>query len=63
MSLLAFLAAAVVPAVTPGLGIAYAVARTAAVGRSEGLASFLGIGVGRIAPVLAAALALARREG
>jgi threonine/homoserine/homoserine lactone efflux protein len=58
MSLLAFLAAAVVLAVTPGPGIAYVVARTAAGGRSEGLASCLGTGVGGMAHVLAAALGL-----
>ena len=38
MSLVAFLIAAVVLAITPGPGIAYVVARTVAGGRSEGLA-------------------------
>jgi threonine/homoserine/homoserine lactone efflux protein len=42
MSLLAFFAAAIVLAVTPGPGIAYVVARTVAGGRAEGLASCLG---------------------
>ncbi len=38
MTLLAFLFAAVILAVTPGPGIAYVVARTAAGGRAERLA-------------------------
>lgn len=38
-----FLIAALILAVTPGLGIAYVVARTAAGGKAEGLASCLGI--------------------
>jgi threonine/homoserine/homoserine lactone efflux protein len=57
MSLLfAFLIAAVVLAVTPGPGIAYVVARTAAGGRKEGLASCFGTAVGGMVHVLAAAL-------
>jgi threonine/homoserine/homoserine lactone efflux protein len=58
MSLLTFLFAALVLAVTPGPGIAYVVARTVAGGRSEGLASCLGTGIGGILHVLAAALGL-----
>lgn len=58
MSLIAFLIAAIVLAVTPGPGIAYVVARTVAGGRSEGLASCLGTGVGGMLHVLAAALGL-----
>jgi len=58
MSLLAFLVAAVILAVTPGPGIAYVVARTVAGGRTEGLASCLGTGVGGMLHVLAAALGL-----
>jgi threonine/homoserine/homoserine lactone efflux protein len=58
MSLLAFLVAAVVLAITPGPGIAYVVARTVAGGRAEGLASCLGTGVGGLLHVLAAALGL-----
>lgn len=58
MSLVAFTIAAVVLAVTPGPGIAYVVARTAAGGRSEGLASCLGTGVGGMLHVVAAALGL-----
>jgi threonine/homoserine/homoserine lactone efflux protein len=58
MSLLAFLFAAIVLAVTPGPGIAYVVARTAAGGRSEGLASCFGTGLGGMCHVLAAALGL-----
>ncbi len=58
MSLWAFSIAAVVLAVTPGPGIAYVVARTVAGGRSEGLASCLGTGIGGMLHVLAAALGL-----
>ena len=46
MSFLAFLAAAIVLAVTPGPGIAYVVARTVAGGRAEGLASCFGTAIG-----------------
>ena len=56
MSLVPFLIAAVVLAITPGPGIAYVVARTVAGGRSEGLASCFGTGVGGLIHVLAAAL-------
>ena len=58
MSLFAFLIAAVVLAITPGPGIAYVVARTVAGGRSEGLASCIGTGIGGLLHVLAAALGL-----
>lgn len=58
MSFLAFLLAAVVLAVTPGPGIAYVVARTAAGGRPEGLASCCGTAIGGVLHVLAAALGL-----
>ncbi|WP_354687163.1 LysE family translocator [Cupriavidus necator] len=58
MSFVTFLLTAVVLAITPGPGIAYVVARTVAGGRSEGLASCLGTGVGGMFHVLAAALGL-----
>jgi threonine/homoserine/homoserine lactone efflux protein len=58
MSLLTFLIAAAILAVTPGPGIAYVVARAVAGGRSEGLASCLGTGIGGMLHVLAAALGL-----
>lgn len=58
MSLLAFFVAAIVLAVTPGPGIAYVVARTVAGGRSEGLASCIGTGIGGLLHVFAAALGL-----
>jgi threonine/homoserine/homoserine lactone efflux protein len=58
MSLIPFLVAAVVLAITPGPGIAYVVARTVAGGRSEGLASCFGTGLGGLLHVLAAALGL-----
>jgi threonine/homoserine/homoserine lactone efflux protein len=58
MSLLAFLFAAAVLAITPGPGIAYVVARTVAGGRAEGLASCLGTAAGGMLHVLAAALGL-----
>ena len=55
---IAFLAAAAVLAITPGPGIAYVVARTAAGGRREGLASCFGTAVGGMVHVVAAALGL-----
>ena len=58
MSLIPFLIAAVVLAITPGPGMAYVIARTVAGGRSEGLASCLGTGLGGMLHVLAAALGL-----
>lgn len=58
MTFLAFLAAAIVLAVTPGPGIAYVVARTVAGGRAEGLASCIGTGLGGLLHVLAAAVGL-----
>lgn len=58
MSILAFLIAAVVLALTPGPGFAYVVARTVAGGRPEGLASCIGTGIGGMFHVLAAALGL-----
>jgi threonine/homoserine/homoserine lactone efflux protein len=54
----AFLIAALVLAITPGPGIAYVVARTAAGGRAEGLASCVGTGLGGMLHVCAAALGL-----
>lgn len=56
MSFFPFLAAALVLAITPGPGMAYVVARTAAGGRKEGLASSIGTGLGGMVHVLAAAL-------
>jgi threonine/homoserine/homoserine lactone efflux protein len=58
MSLIAFTIAAVVLAITPGPGIAYVVARTVSGGRTEGLASCFGTGLGGLFHVLAAALGL-----
>lgn len=58
MSLLAFVFAATVLAVTPGPGIAYVVARTVAGGRPEGLASCVGTAAGGLVHVLAAAFGL-----
>lgn len=58
MSFVSFLIAAIVLAITPGPGIAYVVARTVAGGRSEGLTSCLGTGLGGLLHVLAAALGL-----
>ena len=54
----AFLVAALILAVTPGPGLAYVVARTAAGGRAEGLASCVGTGLGGMLHVGAAALGL-----
>ncbi|HXG29150.1 MAG TPA: LysE family translocator [Nevskiales bacterium] len=58
MSFIPFLIAAVVLAITPGPGIAYVVARTIAGGRSEGLASCFGTGIGGLLHVFAAALGI-----
>ncbi|VWX61904.1 RhtB family transporter [Burkholderiales bacterium 8X] len=58
LTFIAFLAAALVLAVTPGPGIAYVVARTISNGRREGLASCIGTAIGGMAHVLAAALGL-----
>jgi len=55
---IAFFLAALVLAVTRGPGIAYVVARTAAGGRAEGLASCVGTGLGGMVHVCAAALGL-----
>lgn len=55
---LAFFVAAIVLAVTPGPGIAYVAARTAAGGRAEGLASCLGTALGGLVHVGAASLGL-----
>ena len=54
----AFFLAALILAVTPGPGMAYVVARTAAGGRAEGLASCIGTGLGGMLHVGAAALGL-----
>ena len=54
----AFLVAALILAVTPGPGIAYVVARTAAGGRAEGLASCVGTALGGMLHVGAAAFGL-----
>lgn len=58
MSLIPFLIAAVVLAITPGPGLAYVVARTVAGGRAEGLASCLGTAIGGVMHVLGAAFGL-----
>ena len=53
---LLFLAAALLVAVTPGPGIFYIVARTLAGGRTEGLASSVGLGLGGLVHALGGAL-------
>ncbi|MGM4954324.1 LysE family translocator [Bradyrhizobium barranii] len=53
-----FLAAALLVAVTPGPGIFYIVARTLAGGRSEGLASSVGLGIGGLVHVFGGAVGL-----
>jgi threonine/homoserine/homoserine lactone efflux protein len=55
---LVFLIAALVIAVTPGPGIFYVAARTLAGGRSEGIASSFGTGLGGLVHVAAGALGL-----
>ena len=58
MSLIPFLLAAGLLAITPGPGLAYVVARTVSGGRAEGLASCLGTSLGGLVHVLASALGL-----
>ncbi|MGY4281450.1 hypothetical protein ACVWXO_000670 [Bradyrhizobium sp. LM2.7] len=53
-----FLTAATVVAFTPGPGIFYIVARTLAGGRTEGLASSVGLGLGGFVHVLAGAIGI-----
>ncbi|WP_439406849.1 LysE family translocator [Bradyrhizobium sp. DASA03076] len=57
-TLLLFLAAAMVVAITPGPGIFYIVARTLVGGRTEGLASSVGLGLGGLVHVLAGAVGI-----
>jgi len=56
MTLLTFLIATTLLAVTPGPGVTYVIARTVAGGRAEGLASCLGTAAGGLVHVGAAAL-------
>ena len=53
-----FLTAALVVAVTPGPGILYIAARTFAGGRTDGLASSIGLGLGGCVHVLAGAVGI-----
>ncbi|MGL9622962.1 LysE family translocator [Bradyrhizobium sp. U531] len=53
-----FLAAATLVAITPGPGIFYIIARTLAGGRTEGLASSVGLGLGGLVHVLAGAIGI-----
>ncbi|MET4175432.1 threonine/homoserine/homoserine lactone efflux protein [Bradyrhizobium sp. LA6.1] len=53
-----FLAAATLVAITPGPGIFYIIARTLAGGRTEGLASSVGLGLGGFVHVLAGAIGI-----
>jgi threonine/homoserine/homoserine lactone efflux protein len=53
-----FLAAALLVAITPGPGIFYVAARTLAGGRTEGLASSFGTGVGGLVHVFAGAIGI-----
>jgi threonine/homoserine/homoserine lactone efflux protein len=53
-----FLAAALLVALTPGPGILYVAARTLAGGRSEGLASSVGLGLSGLVHVVAGAVGL-----
>ena len=58
MSFVAFLLAASILAITPGPGITYVIARTVSGGRSAGLASCIGLSLGGMVHVVAAALGL-----
>jgi threonine/homoserine/homoserine lactone efflux protein len=55
---LVFLAAALLVAITPGPGIFYVAARTLAAGRTEGLASSVGLSVGGLIHVVAGAIGI-----
>jgi threonine/homoserine/homoserine lactone efflux protein len=55
---LLFFAAALIVAVTPGPGIIYIVARTLAGGRTEGLASSVGLGLGGLVHIVAGAVGI-----
>src|SRR5262249_7892894 len=55
----AFLAASLIIAVTPGPGVLYIVARSIAHGRTAGLASVLGVGLGNLGNAAVASLGLA----
>ena len=57
--LLAFIAAALVLAVTPGPGVIYIVTRTLAQGRGSGLASVVGVAIGNFGNAAAASIGLA----
>lgn len=57
--LLAFVAASLVLALTPGPAVVYIVARTLAQGRASGIASVLGVALGNLANAVGAALGLA----
>ena len=54
-----FVLASLVPALTPGPGVIYIVARTLAQGRRAGLASVAGVALGNLGNALGAALGLA----
>jgi hypothetical protein len=57
-TLLVFLAAALLVAITPGPGIFYVAARTLAAGRTEGLASSVGLGLGGLVHVFAGSVGI-----
>jgi threonine/homoserine/homoserine lactone efflux protein len=57
--LLAFLAASLLLAVTPGAGVMYIVTRSLAEGRAAGLASVLGVALGNLGNAVIASLGLA----
>jgi threonine/homoserine/homoserine lactone efflux protein len=55
---IAFLTSALIVAIVPGPGIFYIMARTLAGGRTEGLASSVGLGLGGVVHVLAGAVGI-----
>src|SRR5262245_57380954 len=57
-TILVFLAAALLVAITPGPGIFYVAARTLAAGRTEGLASSVGLGLGGLVHVFAGSVGI-----
>src|SRR5690242_12938949 len=58
-TLLAFLLASLVLAVTPGPGVFYVLTRTLALGRKAGLASVAGVALGNLGNAVGASIGLA----
>ena len=61
-TLLAFVAASLVLAVTPGPGVFYVLTRTLAQGRKAGLTSVAGVALGNLGNAVGASIGLAARK-